>query len=240
MLSKPIPVDREININPNYSFNCKISSKGTLEFTSHILCEISGYEEYELINEPLISLAHPNMPKILFEVLTERLAKSQPMRLFMKLMAKDGRYYWLMMDFYTKSDQDGVILAHYSESVAAPQYATHKLQPLYKILSKIEEKTGNTKASRRYLVGFLEDRNLNYDQLIKELSSAQVEYKNDTASQFVSKEIQPQDKTQEIHHLKENHVNYNNNIDLSSFDENPHKTTAVVKKKSLFRRIFGW
>ena len=221
MLSKSIPVDREISINPNYTFNCKISSKGILEFTSHILCEISGYEEYELIDEPLTSLAHPDMPNLFFEVLTERLAKKKPMRLFVKLLAKDGRYYWLMMDFYTKTDQNEVILAHYSKSVAASQNAIHKLQPLYKILSKIEDKTENTKASRRYLVGYLEERNLNYDQLIKELILPQV------------KDEYPQHNTAS---LKENNTQ---NIDLTTFENTEQIAPVVKKKKSMFRRIFG-
>ncbi len=221
MLSKSTPVDREISVNPNYTFNCKISSQGILEFTSHILCEISGYEEYELIDEPLISLAHPDMPNLFFEVLTERLAKSQPMHLFAKLMAKDGRYYWLMMDFSTKLDQNGAILAHYSKSIAASPSVVHKLQSLYKILSKIENKTGNTKASRRYLVGYLEERNLNYDQLIKELLLPQVK---DEYTQYNTAS------------LKENNTQ---NIDVDTF-ENMEQIVPVVKiKKSLFRRIFG-
>lgn len=229
MLSESAPIDREININPNNIFNFKYSSEGIIEFVSHILCEVSGYEEYELINQPLISLTHPGMPKILFEILTERLTNKKPMRLFVKLLAKDGRYYWLMMDFYTKSDQDDNILGHYSTGVIAPQYAVHKLQHLYKILSKIEDKTRNTKVSRRYLVGFLEERDLNYNQLIKELST----------SKTFSKEVTPENNKLDTFYVKEKSINHNNSMNYSFFYENSQKRAPVVKRKSLFKRIFG-
>ena len=49
-----------------------------------------------------------------------------------------------MVDFESKVDKSGAIIAHYGSGKIAPQYAVHKINALYKILSKIEEKTGST------------------------------------------------------------------------------------------------
>jgi PAS domain S-box-containing protein len=235
MIKKPIPNNREINVNPAHQFNCKISTKGTLIFTSHVLCELNGFEEYELIGEPITSLIHPEMPKVFFDVLTERLALKELMRIFVKLITKDGSHYWLMMDFHTRLDEKGNIVAHYSESVAANPLIVQKLQILYKILAKIEEKTGNTKASKRYLVGYLEERNITYDQFVEELS----ELSNYAEQEVIQAEDQGSVRQpSQLNSVNEYKTSYNLNLDVTApiVDYN---SEVKPKKKSLFRRIFG-
>jgi len=236
MIKKPIPNNREISVNPAHKFNCKISPNGTLVFTSHILCELNGFEEYELIGEPITSLIHPEMPKVFFDVLTERFALKELMRIFVKLITKDGSHYWLMMDYFTRLDENGNIVAHYSESVAANPLIVQKLQMLYKILTKIEEKTGDTKASKRYLVGYLEERNLTYDQFVEKLGE----------SSGLAAEQQHVSKKEEVKNTKPNILNTGNEY-KTSYNLNLDVTAPIVdyqnevkpKRKSLFRRIFG-
>ncbi len=169
-------IDKEITINPSAVFNFKISPDNIIDYANHSFCEISGYEEYELIGESLKKITHPDMPSLFTDMLSERLEKKEPMQLISKFLAKNGRYFWLLINFETKVDDKKKILAHYSQSKAAPQYAIHKMDALHKILSKIEEKTGGTEASKRYLMGFLEERDMDYDQYVKDLSIKHPEY----------------------------------------------------------------
>jgi PAS domain S-box-containing protein len=191
------PSNREININPSAVFNCKINPEGIIDYANHQFCEVSGYEEYELIGEKMDIFRHPDMPQVFFEVLMERLQKKEPMRIIAKLISKDKRYFWLMIDFETKSDKEGNIIAHYSTSRVAPQYSIHRVDTLNNILAKIESKTGNTKASRRYLVGFLEERNLTYNQYVEELCKPHPEFENpqtNTIKQQIIQSEQPKPK----------------------------------------------
>ncbi len=229
--SKPniTPIDKEITIRPSMIFNCKISPEGKIDYANHQFCEISGYEEYELIGEPMHMFRHPDMPEVFFEILIERLQKKEPMRLFAKFLAKDGRYFWLMIDFETKVDKEGNILAHYSTSKAAPLYAVHKIASLHDILSKIEEKTGNTEASKRYLIGFLEERNMTYNQFVEELSVSHPEYE---------KPFQP------AYTAPNNTINqglaYNSSFDLTGdFATNKQNWQEQKKKKTLLKKLFG-
>ena len=225
---KSTPIDKEISISPSALFNCKISPKGLIDYANHQFCEISGYEEYELIGEPMDVLRHPDMPGIFFEILKERLEKKEPMRIFAKLLAKDGRYFWLMIDYETKVDKEGHIVAHYSTSKAASLYAVHKVDALHKILSKIEEKTGGTEASKRYLIGFLEERNMNYNQFVEELSISHPEYE---------KPFQP--NYAPINSQEPGTRRYNPELGIYGSTFADKSANRKPKQKSLLKKLFG-
>ena len=228
------PSDREIKINPSFHFNCKISPEGLIDYANHQFCEVSGYEEYELIGESMELFRHPDMPQIFFHILIDRMQKKEPMRIIAKFLAKDKRYFWLMIDFETKVDEEGNIVAHYSNSVAAPQYAVHKIAPLHKILSKIEEKTGDSEASKRYLIGFLEERNINYNEYVEDLSANHPEYE---------KAFQQQDFThQQSRGINNNSFSKNtfkSNVDLLNNITKQIPNNREPKKKSLLKKVFG-
>lgn len=238
MFTKPLPINREIRVDPSYRFNCKLSSNNTIEFMSRIMCDITGYEEYDLIGESIYSLMHPEMPKVLFEILEERLLTNKPMRLITKLITKDGRFFWLLMDSFSKIDKEGSVLSSHSSSVLAPQYAVFKIQSLYEILSKIEAKTGNTKASKRYLIGFLEDRAISYDQYVTDLLQPQKDFVNPNPTNTQQASFQEQEKDYSI--SKSNPMQYSQEENLLFSEKTPKEPIATPKKKSLFQRIFGW
>ncbi len=229
--------DREIRISPSAVFNCKISPEGLIDYANHQFCEISGYEEYELIGESMEILRHPEMPEIFFHVLLDRLQKKEPMRLFAKFLAKDKRYFWLMIDFETKVDDEGNIIAHYSNSKAASQYAVHKVDSLHKILTKIEQKTGNTESSKRYLIGFLEERSMNYNQYIEELSIDHPEYEQPYREEQTIKETltPPIQNTQTPTPV--------NRLDFRDSDFVRRKSASTLnikpKEKTLLKKLFG-
>jgi len=227
------PSNREISISPSAVFSCKISPEGTIDYANHQFCEISGYEEYELIGESMDIFRHPEMPMVFFEVLMERLQKKEPMRIIAKFLAKDKRYFWLMIDYETKSDKEGNIIAHYSTSTAAPQYAIHRVDALYNILAKIENKTGDTKASKRYLIGFLEERNLTYNQYVEELCKTHPEFDNPQINTFKRQIVQSEQtlpKAKPVNRI-EKPLSY---TPKSEFIQKPKP-----KQKSLLKRLFG-
>jgi len=226
---KQTPIDKEISINPSAVFNWKINPRLLIDYTNHFFCEVIGYEEYELIGESIEKLRHPDMPKVVLDVLYERFKNKENMRLITKILAKDGRFFWLLVDFETKVNAEGDIVAHYGISKLASQYAVHKIATLYKILTKIEEKTGNTEASRRYLVGFLEERNLNYNKYIEELSVSHPEFEKPFQQPNFTQNIAAPEK--KFAPPSFNELNFNQQV-----GQNPNK---VVKKKSLLKKVFG-
>ncbi len=238
-----LPVDREINVNPSANLMCKINSDGIIEYVNHAFSELSGYEEFEIIGESMDVLRHPDMPDVIYEVLKERLEKKEPIQLLNKMLAKDGRYFWLLSSFETKVSEEEEIIAHFSHSVAAPSFTVHKINSLYSILSKIESKGKDTVVSKRYLIGFLEERNLTYNQFIEELNVNQPEFEKPFQQQpEFSRRTNTQKKNID-NHLEA--MPYNSNLDLSNIEkrntpvqESSNRPTPK-KKRGLIKRIFG-
>ena len=224
-----LPIDREIQINQSVKFYVKLSQNKTIEYINHSFCEVSGYEEFDFIGETISDFGHPDMPKSIFDLILTRIANKQSVKSIIKFIAKDGRCFWILAFFIPKLDVNGALISYYLQGTSVSQYSRFKIKNLYLILRKIEEKTGNTKASLRYLIGYLEDRNISYDQLIEDISTTQ--------TQEASQQIQPT-KEMGLDNLTLKQEN-NLNTQQTGFLRSNALLKQPKKKISLFKRIFG-
>jgi len=163
-----VPIDEEIKLNPFKTIMSKTDKKGLIEYANDYFMEISGYKEWELMGQPHNVIRHPNMPKIVFKLLWDRLLNGQNIHAIVKNLAKDGRYYWVITDFQIKYDEYGDIKALYSRRKAIPENVKSYFSDLYAKLLKIE-KIGGMKASVSYLKGLLDDTGMTYDEFILQL-----------------------------------------------------------------------
>ncbi len=158
--------DEEIIIDPKKYILSKTDPKGVIEFANDYFVEISGYSEQELIGQPHNIVRHPDMPKVIFALLWDRLKRKENIIAVVKNRAKDGRYYWVMTDFDIRIDQlTGEVTGYFAYRRAVPQKAIEALEPIYQKLLEIE-KVGGIDASRKYLVALLEAEGQNYDEFI--------------------------------------------------------------------------
>lgn len=164
-MKSPTPIDKEIKLDPSKIIMSKTDAHGVLEYANDYFMEISGYEEFELMGQPHNIIRHPDMPKVIFKLMWERLNQGKNIYAVVKNLAKDGRYYWVLTNFETKYDDDNNIIAHYARRKAAPGNVIYEFEQLYKVLLSIEQKQ-NEEISEKYFYGMLEERNQTYDQFI--------------------------------------------------------------------------
>lgn len=157
--------DRQIMLDPSRTIMSKTDSRGIIEYANDYFMEISGYEEYELMGKPHNIIRHPDMPKVIFKLLWDRLKKGENIHAFVKNLAKDGSYYWVLTDFETKYDEEGNIVSYYARRKAAPASAVIQIEKLYKTLRSIEQ-TQSMDVAERYFAGMLEEKRMSYDELI--------------------------------------------------------------------------
>lgn len=162
---RPTPIDNEIPLDETKIIMSKTDEKGIIEYANQYFMDICGYEEWDLMGEPHNVIRHPDMPKIVFKVLWERLHKGENIHALVKNLAKDGSYYWVITNFETRYDENGKIIAHFSRRKAPPRYAIEDIIPIYKILLDIEENSG-LDASGKFLNNFLEEKKATYDEFI--------------------------------------------------------------------------
>ena len=164
-LAKPLPIDREINLDPNQTLLSKVSAIGTILYANDYFIEVSGYEEWELMGQSDIVLQHPNIPIVVYKWIQESVQRGENKPALLKSISKDGRYFWTLTHFETKFDSNGVVEAVITRQKAAPQDAVIRIEELYKVLKSIEMKQ-NPGASEKYFFGFLEEYGLTYDSFI--------------------------------------------------------------------------
>ena len=143
----------------------KTDSKGVIEYANDYFMTISGYDEFELMGKPHNVIRHPDMPKLVFKVMWEELKKGNSTFALVKNLAKDGRYYWVLVNFEIKKDEEGTIIAYYAHRKAAPRQAILKIEKLYEKLRAIEINQ-NVNVAYKYFIGLLEEQNTNYEDYI--------------------------------------------------------------------------
>ncbi len=168
MNSKPIPLNKEIRINPSKTIMSKTNAEGIIEYTNNYFMEVCKYKEYELIGQPHNIIRHPDMPKVIFQFMWERLYKGKNIHALVKNLAKDGSYYWVLTNFETKYDENGKIISHYAYQKAAPGNAIYQIEQLYSKLLAIEKNQGAI-VSERYFRGLLEEKKITYDEFILQI-----------------------------------------------------------------------
>ena len=147
----------------------KTDKRGVIQYGNDYFVEISGYKESELIGQPHNIIRHPDMPKIIFKLMWSRINSGKNIFAVVKNLAKNGDYYWVITEFEPRIDKlSNEIIGHTAFRRAVDQKTLDVIEPLYKTLLEIEEQ-GGIDASEKYLLGFLEEKRLSYDEFIDEL-----------------------------------------------------------------------
>ena len=166
---RPTPLDKEKVLDPKKYIVSKTDPKGIIEYGNDYFVEISGYSEAELIGKPHNIIRHPDMPKVVFKMMWDRIQKGKNIMAVVKNLAKDGSYYWVVTEFEAKVDPiSNDILSYTAFRKAAPKKAVETMIPIYQKLVEIE-KDGGIEASEKYLRGFLEEKGVTYDEFIDDL-----------------------------------------------------------------------
>ena len=71
-------------------------TKGRIQRANGVFQRISDYSWDELNNKPHNIVRHPDMPRIVFHLLWDHIQAGRPVVAYIKNLAHDGRYYWVV------------------------------------------------------------------------------------------------------------------------------------------------
>jgi len=168
VIERPEPINGEIILDATETIMSKTNPKGIIEYANDYFMEISGYEEFELIGQPHNVIRHPDMPKVIFKWLWQRLKDKKNMHAVVKNLAKDGRFYWVITDFEVKLDDKEEITSFIARRKAPPKETIKNISSLYKKLLSIEQVAG-VDVAEKYFIGFLEEKKMTYDEYIEDI-----------------------------------------------------------------------
>ncbi len=159
--------DEEIILEEKRYITSKTDLRGYITYVNEYFCEVCKYSKEELVGQNHNIIRHPDMPKIIFKFMWDRLNNDEGLYAYVKNLAKDGRYYWVIADVEVVKKK-GKKIGYYSFRSKANEYGVKEISKLYKILLE-KEKIGGMKASEEYLVNFLKEQNRSYDDYIQDL-----------------------------------------------------------------------
>ncbi len=86
--ARPFPIDE--------MFFSATDPKGIIRTGNSVFARVSGYALPELIGQPHNIIRHPDMPRCVFKLLWDYLDAGKPIAAYVKNMARDGAYYWVV------------------------------------------------------------------------------------------------------------------------------------------------
>ena len=167
-MRRPTPINNEVVLKEDDFIVSKTDLKGRIIYGNKIFIKMSGYTEEELLGAPHSILRHPDMPKIVFKLLWDRIQKKQEIFAYVKNLCKDGSFYWVYANVTATLDPQGNIRDYHSVRRKPKAKALEVIKPLYAQLLE-EERRGGMDASGRLLENVLKEKGVTYDELILNL-----------------------------------------------------------------------
>lgn len=143
----------------------KTDLSGKITYGNDLFIRMSGYTEKELLGKPHNMLRHPDMPKLVFKLLWERVQNGKEIFAYVKNKTKDNNYYWVFAHVTPSYDNFGKIIGLHSVRRKPTMDALSIIKPLYQSLVNVEQSGGIT-ASQLILEDHLSQLGKSYDQFI--------------------------------------------------------------------------
>jgi len=146
----------------------KTDKMGKITYCNSAFSKIAGYTTMELLGKPHSIVRHPDMPRVIFKLLWDKISHKQEIFAYVKNLTKDGGYYWVYANVTASVDTQGNIVGYFSVRRKANPKALDIVVPLYEKLLSMES-GGGIEASMKYLNDLLKEEGVSYEEFSNNL-----------------------------------------------------------------------
>jgi len=157
--------NNEKKLGDNDFIVSKTDTAGKIIYCNEIFAQMAGYPPADLIGANHNLIRHPDMPRVAFKLVWDKIKNKEEFFGFVKNLSADGGYYWVLAYITADLDSSGRIVSYTSVRRKPPQSAIDAITPIYKLL-KDAEQTGGMDASAKILQDFLAQHKLEYDEFV--------------------------------------------------------------------------
>jgi len=148
----------------------KTDLKGKITYANEVFQRVGLYSEDELLDQPHSILRHPDMPRCVFKLLWDTIGSGQEIFAYVKNMAKNGDFYWVLAHVTPSFDASGRITGYHSNRRSPRRDAIAKIEPIYQQLVAVENRHPSARdgmtESFNTMVGLLEQQGLEYGEFV--------------------------------------------------------------------------
>ena len=95
-MRRPSPTTKESEFALRELFFSKTDPRGIIQSGNSVFVRVSKFDASSLIGRPHNIIRHPHMPRCVFKLLWDTITAGKPIYAYVKNMAADGAYYWVM------------------------------------------------------------------------------------------------------------------------------------------------
>jgi PAS domain S-box-containing protein len=166
-----IPTNKEVFFDEHDIIVSKTDVKGRITYANKTFCDVAGYTESEVLNQPHSIVRHPDMPRAVFKLLWDTILAGREIFAYVKNMTKTGDFYWVLAHATPSYDKSGTVVGfHSNRRVPDRTVVQDVIVPLYTAIANEERQHKNGQmalaAGTEYVVNFLKSENVSYDELI--------------------------------------------------------------------------
>lgn len=161
-------IERQHFVKENEFIVSKTDTKGKITYCNEPFLQIVGAKASQLLGKPHNIIRHPDMPRVVFKLLWDRIKAKQEIFAFVKNRSFDGGFYWVFANVTASLDAQGNIVGYHSVRRRPNPNGVKFIQGVYKQLLEAE-KIGGMEASGRLLERILKENNTSYDELVHSL-----------------------------------------------------------------------
>lgn len=163
------PTKTERSIGREEVIVSKTDTKGLITYANTVFCRIAGFELPELIGTPHNLIRHPDMPRCVFKFLWDRISAGFEVFAYVKNMARNGDFYWVLAHVTPTYDHRGQIIGYHSNRRFPDPLSIAQVEPIYATLRQIEQNHSPREGIEKSMAAFvkhLQNNNVTYDEFI--------------------------------------------------------------------------
>ena len=164
-----IPINQESPFDIEELFVSVTDPSSAILFANDVFLRVAKYDSKEIIGQYHNLIRHPDMPKAAFRIMWEKLLAKHAVALYVKNMAKDGSYYWVMaLAFPVEGGYLSVRLKPTSPLFSKVKNIYREVLSYEKSLAGNHDREHVIKASKTYMTELLEKEGFdNFDKFMK-------------------------------------------------------------------------
>ena len=143
----------------------KTDLKGRITYVNKIFMDLAEYSEEELLGKPHSMVRHEAMPKLIFQLLWERVQAKEEIFAYVVNKTKNGNSYWVFANVTPSLDERGNLVGYYSVRRKPKSGSVETIKPIYQELLQAE-KSGGVSASKELLDNLLQAKGVSYDEFV--------------------------------------------------------------------------
>lgn len=161
---------KEIKVKPEEMIVSSTDVKGNIIYANDVFCDVAGYTRDEVMGKPHNIIRHEDMPKVVFKILWDAVLDGKIVDAFVKNKKSNGDYYWVKATVIP-TVKNGKVTQITSYRKPLNSFAKDYVIDLYAKLVEYEEHN-SVDESLSFVLQYLEDRGLTYQQFIDRLSQS--------------------------------------------------------------------